>query len=371
MKKFAFFLIMIFTSNMVSASHVMGGELTWRCGAGGVYTFELVFYRDCNGAEVNVVSETIRVWNHPSISEITLDFVSRADISPSCTEVVGSPPMLECGIGSAGGNGSGAIEQVVYRRDIILAGTPPNEGWIFTYENFSRSNALTNINDPSSYGITIAATMFPSPNSSIDACTDSSPQFLQSPYFVTCAGSEYRYNMNAVDPDLDSMLFEFGTPYDHFPTGTYDPPNNPIPVPFETGFSFTSPTPGLLNDPNNIEASINSATGELIFTSYTSGNYNIKILVKSYRQGVLVSEVEREMQVVVLPCSSANDAPVITPPFSGNSFEVDIIAGDLVSFDLIANDFDLLQDGSNQNVIITPSGPMFGANYTSDLGCDI
>ena len=51
MKKFAFFLIMIFTSNMALSSHVMGGELTWRCGAGGVYTFELVFYRDCNGAE--------------------------------------------------------------------------------------------------------------------------------------------------------------------------------------------------------------------------------------------------------------------------------------------------------------------------------
>ena len=34
------------------------------------------FYRDCNGAEVNVISETIRVWNHPSITEITLNFVS-------------------------------------------------------------------------------------------------------------------------------------------------------------------------------------------------------------------------------------------------------------------------------------------------------
>ena len=43
----------------------------------------------------------------------------------------------------------------------------------------------------------------------------------------------------------------------------------------------------------------------------------------------------------------------------------------MISFDLIANDFDLLQDGSNQNVIISASGPMFGNNYTSDLGCDI
>ncbi len=371
MKKLVFLVFMLFASKAVFSSHVMGGELTWTCGTGGAYTFELVFYRDCNGAEVNVISETIRVWNHPSITEITLNFVSRTDISPSCTEVAGSPPMLECGIGSAGGNGAGAIEQVIYRGDVMLPGTPPNDGWIFTYENFSRSNALTNIQNPSSYGITIAATMFPTPNSINNSCTDSSPKFLQSPYFVTCAGSEYRYNMNAVDPDLDSLQFDFGIPYDHFPTGNYDPPNNPIPVPFETNFSFSSPTPGVANDPNNVEATINNATGELIFNSYTTGNYNIKILVKSYRQGIQVSQVEREIQVVVLPCSSANNAPVITAPFASNSFETNIIAGDLISFDLIANDFDLLQDGSNQNVIISASGPMFGNNYTSDLGCDI
>ena len=92
----------------------------------------------------------------------------------------------------------------------------------FPYE-ISQGVMPTNIQNPSSYGITIAATMFPTPNSINNSCTDSSPKFLQSPYFVTCAGSEYRYNMNAVDPDLDSLQFDFGIPYDHFPTGNYDP----------------------------------------------------------------------------------------------------------------------------------------------------
>ena len=128
MKKLVFLVFMLFASKAVFSSHVMGGELTWTCGTGGAYTFELVFYRDCNGAEVNVISETIRVRNHPSITEITLNFVSRTDISPSCTEVAGSPPMLECGIGSAGGNGAGAIEQVIYRGDITLPGSGCSSG---------------------------------------------------------------------------------------------------------------------------------------------------------------------------------------------------------------------------------------------------
>jgi hypothetical protein len=93
----------------------MGGEITWTC-QGGNYVFELVFYRDCNGAEVNTVNETIQVWNHPTITTIDVAFISRIDISPICSPVAGSPPQLACGTGTSGGNGIGAIEKVTYRR---------------------------------------------------------------------------------------------------------------------------------------------------------------------------------------------------------------------------------------------------------------
>ncbi len=79
----------------------MGGEITYSCVGSNQFVFELVFYRDCNGAEVNIVSENLRVWNHPSVQNINLLYVSREDISPFCTSVVGGPVPLECGIGSA------------------------------------------------------------------------------------------------------------------------------------------------------------------------------------------------------------------------------------------------------------------------------
>ena len=370
-RAFAFILFLSFSISL-HASHVMGGEITWSCSGSNTYEFQLVFYRDCNGAEVNIISEDIRVWNHPTLNSIVLNFISREDISPSCTVVAGSPPMLECGTGSAAGNGVGAIERITYRSNpISIEGIPPSEGWIFTYENFSRSNAISNLSDPSTFGITLAAKMFANPNSTDNTCTDSSPNFLQSPHFVTCAGSEYRYNMNAIDPDLDSLHFQFGIPFDYFPVGVYDPPTNPMPVPFETGYSYDSPTPDTDIDANNIPASIDPSTGEIVFTSFNIGNFNIKVTVQSFRNGILIGEVEREMQVVVLPCSSDNDAPVITPPFAGGLFETTVNAGDLIDFDLLATDLDLLQNGSAQNVIISASGPMFGAGYTSPLGCDI
>lgn len=364
---FAFTLGLFFQSR---ASHVMGGEITWEC-QGGNYVFTLVFFRDCNGAEVNAVSENLRVWNHPTLTSITLPFISRIDISPTCNQVAGSPVPLACGVGMSGGNGVGAIEKVTYRSaPIAITGTPPPAGWIFTYENFSRSNSLTNITDPSLYGITLAAKMYAIPGST-GGCIDSSPIFLQEPYFVSCAGTPFRYNMNAVDPDLDSIAVDFGIPYNNFPTGIYNPPSNPIAVPFEPGFSYLSPTPDATLNPGNIPAQFNSSSGELTFTSFTVGNYTVKAAVKSYRNGVLIAEVEREMQLVVMACSSVNNPPIINAPFGGGLFETTINAGTLVNFNLSSTDLELLQDGSPQSNLLSASGPMFGTNLTSPLGCSI
>jgi len=371
MIKYLLFLLLLLQSIAIKASHAMGGEITYECVGGNRYVFQLVFYRDCNGAQVNTSTENLRVWNHSSINSVILQFVIREDISPQCSPVVGSPPILACGTGAGGGNGVGAIERVIYRSDSIsITGTPPTQGWIFTYENFSRSNAISNIINPSNFGITLKAIMYAIPGGNGISCLDSSPIFLQEPYFVSCAGSQYQYNMNAVDPDLDSIHVDFSIPFNYFPTGVFDPPTNPIPIPFESGFSFSSPTPGTTLNSNNVPATVHPVTGELRFTSYTVGNFVVKLSVKTYRLGFLISEVEREMQLVVVACNPANNPPTIVAPFPGNSFEATVNAGDPISFTLNVSDTDLLQDNSPQSVFLTASGPMFGTNLTLPTGCD-
>jgi len=363
------FTICFLAAFQAHASHVMGGEITWKCGGNGGYIFELVFYRDCNGAEINTVSENLRVWNHPSLTNIVVNFISRTDISPTCTTVAGAPQPLDCGSGSNGGNGIGANEKVLYRsNEIQLAGTPPTQGWIFTYENYARSNAITNLNNPSTYGMTLAATMYFSNQNA--GCVDNSPQFLQAPYFTSCVGDPFVYNMNAVDPDLDSLFIEFVTPMNNFPAGSYNPPINPAPVPFDPGFSYLSPTPTAAISPGSIPAQLNAQNGELTFTSTLQGNYVVKIQVSSFRQGVLIAKVEREMQLAIVPCQP-NNAPQFTAPFAGGSFTTTIDAGDLINFNVLATDNGFLQNGNPQSVTLTASGPMFGTNFTASTGCDI
>ncbi|MFT5859774.1 MAG: gliding motility-associated-like protein [Flavobacteriaceae bacterium] len=356
----------IFTSR---ADHVMGGDITWTC-QGGDYVFQLVFYRDCNGGIINATNETIDVWGHPTLSEISLPFVSRTDISPICTEVPTGPTALACGTGASGGNGIGAIEKIIYRSlPITLAGTPPASGWVFTYQNFSRNAAVVNLDSPGTKGLTLTSKMFAVPGSP-GGCVDNSPQFLQDPYFVSCSGDPYTYNMNAVDPDLDSMHVSFGTALDHFPGQTYNPPTIPAPLVYAPGFSATSPTPGIGMDPGNIPAQIAPSSGQLTFLSNNSGLYAVKIVARSYRNGVLIAEVDREIQLIVVNCAGTNNPPVIAGPFGG-LFETTINAGDLVNFNLTSTDVELLQDGSPQSNHLSASGPMFGTNFTSVVGCAI
>ena len=360
-------LLFLLSFSYARADHAMGGEITWKC-QGGSYVFELVFYRDCNGAEVNTISENIAVWNHPTLTTIPVNFVSRTDISPTCTAVPTGPNPLSCGTGAAGGNGIGAIEKIIYRSNpVVISGIAPAAGWIFTYDNFSRNGNISNLQNPISFGLTISATMFAAPNATANVCVDNSPQFLQEPYAITCAGDPYEFNLHPVDIDLDSLHISFGTPFDDF-TGVYNPPTNPIPVPFEVGYSLNNPTPDATFNGGNVPASVDPITGNLTFLSNTTGSYVIKVQAESFRDGTLIARVEREMQIYVTNCAGTNTAPDITGPFAG-AFTTTVVAGTLVNFTLQSTDLENLQDGSPQSNLLSVTSPMFGTNFTSTSGC--
>lgn len=365
-----FFLL--FISLPVNAAQIIGGDLTWKCLGSGEYVFQLIYYRDCNATDLNPSPVNLDVWNHPTINSIQLNLISKTDISPYCSVVQNGPKALKCGTGPFSGNGPGAIEKVIFKSDpIFLSGTPPAEGWIFTFQEAERSSLISNFVNPAGYGMTLAAKIFRTPKGN-GKCVDSSPIFIQDPYFTSCTKSPYQFNSNAIDPDLDSIYVDFGIPYNSFAAGSkFDPPLNPIPVPFENGFNFSSPTPNTLFDASNIVSSINNSSGEINFTSFTPGNFNVKVVVKTYRYGVIMAEVEREMQLMINNCNGNNNPPIIKAPFANSKFDTTIVAGKPIHFTISTKDLDKLQDGSAQHNLISVSGPMFGNGFTSNSGCDI
>jgi len=374
--KHIFIIFILFTfSTVAKASHIMGGEITWVCAGANTYQFQLVIYRDCNGQDIIANNLDIEVWGHPTVSTINCQLIQTIDLSPLCTEIGGGPIQIDCGTGTFGGNGPGAIQKFVFQSaPTLLTGTPPNGGWNFTYDDWSRSWSLTNIDSPATYGITLSATMYAVSGANPGDCVDDSPQFAQDPYMLLCAGTPFEFNSNVFDPNNDSLAFSFGIPLDHFPTGSYNPPTNPIPVPYVAGFSATNPTPDANFNVGNIPASIDPNSGTISFLSNTTGDYVIKQKIDSYRNGQLISTINREIQLVIINCAGAvNTAPQITPPFNTNTtFDAEFFAGDLINFDIIIQDNEFLQDGTPQTVTLTPSGNYFGTSLTNpNAGCDI
>lgn len=366
MRFWALLIGMFFSVHFVQATHIMGGEITWKC-QGNQYVFELTIYRDCNQTNISTSQESLKVWNHPSTSTVPVYFVERVDISPACKPVAGSPPELSCGSGSFAGNGAGAIEKLVYRSNpVTLLGVPPANGWILTFDSFSRNASITNLVDPTNYGITITATIFKTQNSS---CVDSSPQFLEDPFIIVCKGTPFTYNMNAFDPDIDSLVFSLGKPLNNIQNNTFNPPADPTELQFETNFSYLSPTPDASFDSQNQNFTINPLSGEVYFLSHTIGNFVIKVEITSYKNGEKWSVVQREFQVLVVNCLPDNNVPVITSSIPVN-VPIDVVAGSGISINFTVTDNDLLQDGQPQTVTVSASGQMFGANYTSAAaGC--
>ncbi len=192
-------------------------------------------------------------------------------------------------------------------------------------------------------------------------------------------GYSYSYNPVTVDNDYDSLSYAFDYPFASNGSGT---PYGPMQ--FVSPYSVNNPLPG--------NPTINSITGEMtVFPiGALQGNYATCIRVDSYRCGVKIASVFREIQVVLTnQCSGGcdgtgnnqNDPPVISPaPFQNSvtglytDYTDTVLVGDTVSFTLNVLEMETLVSDciTPQHFFINLNGSqvdsVFGSPYTQ---CDI
>ncbi|MEO8148959.1 MAG: gliding motility-associated C-terminal domain-containing protein [Bacteroidia bacterium] len=385
----ACFTLLLMITN-ARASHLMGGEITWKCLPTGQFRFFMKVYRDCNGIPFGP-PVSLDVHNHPSLSSISMNLVSQTDISPTCNPGSGNP--ITCA--GATGSTAGAVEEFIFQSNpITISGTPPAAGWIFSWGSCCRNAAITNLTGAGSDGFTLRAKMFAYNGLNTNPCYDSSPIFVETPNTIICSGYPFRYNHNAVDPELDSLVYSWEKPLDQWTAGAWTA-TNPAPLTFTGGYSYTNPLPGPAFNPLNVAAVLDASTGDITYTSYTNGVFVTVNKVSSYKCGQLVSEVFREIQVALLPCPSLN--PPSTAPnhppqvtiydhikgiyYPANSTIVDTVyAGQNVWIEFTGIDTDvdsslaIIQPwtGGYQSMILNASGGEFGTGFSSTTtGCPI
>ncbi len=201
--------------------------------------------------------------------------------------------------------------------------------------SFQDVNRVRNVRNIGAQSVNIPFSVFTSyslVNPILNGC-NSSPQLSQDPIDNACIGSVWTHNPGAFDVDGDSLAFEFTTP-------TFAP-RAPIP-------SYV--LPNMINGATG-SLQIDPRTGQITWDSPgIPGEYNLAFMVKSFRNGIALDTLVRDMQVFVDDCS--NDPPEIQIARE----EICVVAGELVEFDVVATA--PLSD-TEQEVVLTASGRPF------------
>ncbi len=368
MKKVVFLLLLFTLSfTQIKASHLMGGEITWECvksgSTQGMYIFTMKVYRDCNGVNLSNLPITLST-NHPIITSIQLDWISNTDISPACDPTNSGNPQMDCLNPQ-----QGSVEEWIYQsQPVNLPGIPPATGWHFWWGSCCRNAAIVNIINPDSYGFTLRAIMYPytippsATPENTSPCFDSSPQFNEQPKTIICTGYPFSYSHNASDPELDEIVYSWGDPIDQGYA-----PGVPSIIPFLAPYTINSQIPG--------NPTLDPTTGEISYNSVTSGNFVTCIKVSAYKCGQLVSEIFREIQVILIACpnmagGAPNNKPVVNPPFNGGTqYNTTVYAGDFVAFNITGTDNDIYANGSPQDLTLEVSGGQFASDYITTTSC--
>ncbi len=308
--------------NSAKATHLMGGDLTYACLGGNTYQFTLTLYRDCRGIDLSTTNQRIVMFsNSCGIQETNIDltFQSFQEITPICPAQQGNSA---CNGGPVPG-----VEEYVFTATVTL----PQQcnDWTFYYVRCCRNGAITNLQNPNDQRIYIEATL-----NNLDVSCNSSPVFTNKPVPFLCSGSPFLYNNGAIDPDGDSLAFML------IPPRNKDAGNPANDINFTSNYSPTYP---LTTAPANA-FNFDQLSGQMDFTPNGLQQAVVTVLVKEYRNGVLIGTVLRDIQLVVLNC--ANQLPILDPPsnvagatLNGNTFSV--CAGNTLSFNLGGSDPDV------------------------------
>ncbi len=282
-----FIFISLFTTR-VFATHIIGGEITYKYLGNNNYKITLKVYRDCNTGQAPFDDPAVLgVFNGQGslLSTINLGNPAVTHIQPNLNNpCITTPPDI-------------CVEQAIYTSTENLP--PVNGGYQIVYQRCCRNGTILNILDPGNVGSTYIAKI---PDVSIYGY-NSSPYFNNYPPIAICAGMHLEFDHSATDIDGDSLVYSFCTPYEGATSGNPmpQPPSGPpygtvIWVPPFNMTNQVSSTPQMV---------IDHVTGILSADPDAAGQFVVGVCVKEYRNGILLGEDRRDFQFNVTLCDPA------------------------------------------------------------------
>ena len=293
----------------VNASHIIGGDLSYRClgydpvSNSNTYRFTMKIYRNCNQFSMDILSDpapvTIYRGNsapYDSIQNIYVGLMQPTiDIPPDVSNPCLTLPPDIC------------VEQGTYIFEVTLPVI--DESYHIIYQRCCRNANISNIMDPSMTGATYSIEV----TRAAQRVCNNSPVFNEFPPIVICANEPINFDHSATDLEGDQLVYEFCSPLQGAGVlGAFRPgsptecegfrPDPACPPPFVPvnyilpAYSALEPMKG---DPI---VYIDNATGLIDGVPDILGQFVVGICVKEYRNGELLSLTRRDFQFNVTTC---------------------------------------------------------------------
>jgi gliding motility-associated-like protein len=347
------------------ATHLVGGSMSYRYIGpqpnGRIrYEVTITMYRDCDQS-TTLFDQQVTMGIYEERSGSTKSLTSSKTFDLLSTQLVPPPK---------GGSDCGSdpdevcLEKGLYRDYIDVL--PSNNGYHLLFERCCR-NSQENIqyNMGQSYYAFIPPTNI----------NNSSPYFTEVPAPYICANDTVPLNNFARDDDGDSLVYSLVWPWAGGSSAEpKPPPPNPLVLPLGV-VAYQSPPYSFVQPFSNAGlAEISPVTGLTLVKIMGVGRYGLAMDVKEYRNGVLLSAVRLDVQIIVLLCDPNNRPYLVVGGGSGN-LNASVTAGEKLCFPVTVSDADtdrltLVSYGdvfTGANGFKPPLGTLAGATGTGTV----
>lgn len=287
-------LVAIFIGQVdISATHIVGGNITYKHLQGDTYQIDFTFRRDCftgaddaqfdNQAIIYVFDDQGNI-----VRTVGLDGKIVMNLNPDDT--LNTTIRSDCGFV---GN-EVCVHETIYRETVSLPYRPG--GYNLVYQRCCRNPTLANILEADDTGGTWMTWL----TEEALASHNSSPMFKEWPDIYVCADQDLDFDHSATDADGDSLAYKLYTPYSGLSDAQPIPFQPPYPpydtVQWKNGYSRDN----MLG--SQVPLTINAQTGMINGIPDEIGQYLVGVLVEEYRNGELIGITRRDFQYNVRTC---------------------------------------------------------------------
>lgn len=295
-------LVLLFSSQVL-ASHIHGGDITYKCLGNGVYEITVRYYEQCNWPhedELDLYVLNLDNGNclNQSSGGTSCQVTAELPLVASYDALTESDPSIFCNT-----NTSCEIKELIYRGNITLSNNT-NGYRIAVWFRGTELRAFSNNIEASTRPVLSADIV------NVSAC-DQSATFDRHSRWKVCMGAENCVDASVTEPDGDDVVYTIVATkeFSYTSSGGFTIPS----VTYVNNYSLSD----LMGTNPNL--TVNS-DGQICFTPTTLGSFFVTVEAESFRNQASMGKVSKDIYIDVVNCP-ANSGHNLEACFTlGNEF---------------------------------------------------